>query len=84
MRTTLTLDDDIAARVQDEVRRSGQPFKTVVNELLRMGLAQRGAVEKALKMEPFKVKPHSSKLMPGISLDSISELLEQVEGPWHR
>ena len=84
MRTTLTLDDDIAARLQDEVRKSGQPFKTVVNELLRTGLVHRAAIEKALKMEPFKVKPFSSKLMPGISLDSISELLEQVEGPWHR
>ena len=81
MRTTLTLDDDIAARLQDEVRRTGQPFKTVVNELLRTGLAQCTA---AKNVEPFKVEPFSSKITPGLSLDSISTLLEEVEGPWHR
>jgi len=81
MRTTLTLDDDIAARLQDEARKTGLPFKTVVNELLRAGLAQRTAM-KAHK--PFKVEPFSSKIAPGVCLDSISSLLEEFEGPWHR
>ena len=82
MRTTLTLDDDIAARLQDEVRRTGQPFKVVVNELLRTGLARQTAMK---YVEPFKVEPHSmGKLAPGLSLDSISTLLEEIEGPWHR
>ena len=81
MRTTLTLDDDIVARVQDEVRRTGKPFKTVVNELLRTGLLRREIAQKA---EPFKIRTFSSKIAPGVSLDSTSDLLEQFEGPWHR
>jgi hypothetical protein len=32
MRTTLTLDDDIAAGLQAEARKSGHPFKVVVND----------------------------------------------------
>jgi len=45
MRTTLTLDDDVAARLQAEARRSGRPFRTVVNEHLRAALAQRRAIK---------------------------------------
>ena len=81
MRTTLTLDDDVAARLQDEARKTGLPFKTVVNDLLRAGLAQRSAMK---DIKPFKIETFSSKLAPGLSLDSISDLLEKIEGPWHR
>lgn len=82
MRTTLTLDDDVAARLQAEARRRGRPFKVVVNEFLRAGMAQQRAAGKA---EPFQVKPHNlGGLQPGLSLDSIGALLEQIEGPNHR
>ncbi len=37
MRTTLTLDDDIAAKLKAEARRSGRSFKAAVNDLLRLG-----------------------------------------------
>ena len=43
MRTTLTLDDDLAMALHREARDSGRPFKQVVNECLRRGLAQRPA-----------------------------------------
>ena len=39
MRTTLTLDDDVAAKLKAESRRAGRPFKEIVNETLRSGLA---------------------------------------------
>ncbi len=38
MRTTLSLDDDVAQLLNKEVRRSGDSFKEVVNRFLRMGL----------------------------------------------
>ena len=41
MRTTLTLDDDVAAKLKTESRRAGRPFKEIVNETLRAGLASR-------------------------------------------
>ena len=41
MRTTLTLDEDVAAKLKTAACRSGRPFRDVVNEFLRIGLAQR-------------------------------------------
>lgn len=81
MRTTLTLDDDVAARLQAEARRTGRPFKTVVNERLRMALAQSDAVP---KREPFRVEPRAMGGPPaGISYDNVESLLEEIEGARH-
>ena len=47
MRTTLTLDDDLAAALKEQARRADQPFKQVVNDTLRRGLSpgtRRGGV----------------------------------------
>jgi hypothetical protein len=38
VRTTLTLDDDVAALLAKENRRADEPFKRTVNRLLRAGL----------------------------------------------
>lgn len=37
MRTTITLDDDVVALVEDERRRTGESFRATVNRLLRRG-----------------------------------------------
>lgn len=82
MRTTLTLDEDIAARLQAESRRTGRPFKTVVNEYLRAGLARQQAAQ---AIRPFRVEPvHLGPPIPGRSYDRISTLLEETEGEEHR
>jgi hypothetical protein len=39
MRTTVTLDDDVAAIIETEKRRTGESFRTTVNRLLRRGAA---------------------------------------------
>jgi len=78
MRTTLTLDDDVAARLQAEARRSGRSFKTVVNEHLRCALAQKKVLKAA---PPFRVKPRNlGGPAPGLSYDDVGGLLEEVEG----
>lgn len=82
MRTTLTLDEDVAARLKAEARRSGLPFRTVVNEHLRLALAQ----QKARKtVAPFSV---AARAMGGpksaAGYDDVSALLEQSEGARHR
>lgn len=82
MRITLTLDDDIAARLQAESRKTGRPFKAVVNESLRAGLVQRPTASKAA---PFRVEPLSmGALVPSRSYDNIGALLEDAEGHEHR
>ena len=81
MRTTITLDDDVAAKLKKKVQKTGISFKDAVNEMLRAGLLFS---EKAAKQKPFKVNARPLGMRPGLNYDSISELLEQVEGPWHK
>lgn len=82
MRTTLTVDDDIAAKLKSLARRSGRAFRDVVNDALRRGLASPPA---ARPREPFHVVARDlGRLRPGLSLDNIGDLLEHVEGPRHR
>lgn len=79
MRTTLTLEKDVAARLKAEAQRSGRSFKDVVNECLRQGLAQQAPARSPGR---FSVKPRDfGGVRPGIALDNVGELLQQVEGP---
>jgi len=83
VRTTLTLDPDVASRLKAEVRRSGKPFKEVVNEALRLAFAKRSRGKSGLV--PFEIRPRDlGALRRGLSLDNIGDLLEAVEGPAHR
>ncbi|HKW97400.1 MAG TPA: hypothetical protein VJN43_06675 [Bryobacteraceae bacterium] len=80
MRTTLTLDEDVRAKLEAEMRKSGKSFKETVNEALRVGLTARR--EKPAK--PFKIVARDLGLKPGYSYDNIEELLDQIEGPMRR
>jgi hypothetical protein len=82
MRTTLTLDEDIAQRLQAESRRTGLSFKEIVNEHLRMSLAQSRALK---SMGPFRVMAADFGGPAGLgSYDNIETLLEESEGVEHR
>ncbi len=81
MRTTLTLDDDVAAKLDADARRSGRSFKETVNHYLRLGLNAKKA---AKVKKPFKVRARPLGLRPGLNYDDIWGLIEQVEGPDHR
>ena len=78
MRTTLTLDDDVTALLNKEVRKSGEPFKQVVNRLLRLGLT----ASKQPARKPFKVTPINLGLPR--DFDKVEDLIEYLEGPEHR
>jgi hypothetical protein len=80
MRITLTLDDDIVAKVRSVARKSGKSFKQVVNEALREAFIARAPKE----VTPFKVKARPLGLRPGLNYDCVSKLLEEAEGPDHR
>jgi hypothetical protein len=80
VRTTLSLDDDVARLLQQEARRSGASFKSVVNQVLRLGLA----AAKRPAHKPFVVTPRKLGLPAGFTYDNVEQLLEAVEGPAHR
>lgn len=80
MRTTLTLDDDVANLLNQKMRRSGASLKETVNRALRLGLTAPDAREQ----KPFVITPRRLGLPPGLSYDKIEDLLEALEGPMHR
>ena len=80
MRTTLSIDEDVANLLNKEMRRSGESFKVTVNYFLRLGLM---ASKKELR-RPFVVTPRPLGLPEGLSYDNIEELIEALEGPAHK
>ena len=82
MRTTLTLDDDVAAKLKAESRRAGRPFREIVNETLHRGLESRRITA---RQPAFRIAARDlGDLKPRLSLDNVIELIEQVEGSLHR
>jgi hypothetical protein len=75
-RTTLTLDDDVASRIDGEVRRTGRPYRAVVNDALRRGLeAPRPA------LAPYRVDARPMGRRPGMDIDDVAGLLDLLDGP---
>lgn len=74
MRTTLTLDPDVAAKLKEEARRRGISFKEAVNSNLRRGLAGREP-----HASPYRVKPRAMRAKPGLDLDQARHLADRLE-----
>ncbi len=84
MRTTLTLDDDVVKTIREEMKSGdGKTFKEAVNELIRHGRYFKKDRD-AVKRRPFKVKAKNLGVYEHLNYDSFGELLEQVEGPFHK
>ena len=76
MRTTLTLDDDLAALLREEAHRTNEPFKQVVNRVIRLGLRSTEAPER----KRFVVKTFSlGSLKPGIDPYKLGQYADQLE-----
>lgn len=80
MRTTLTLDPDVAAKAKQGAARLHKPFKEVINAALRVGLDEILAPPAA---KPYRTKPRPMGLRRGFSYDNISELISAAEGEDH-
>jgi hypothetical protein len=78
MRTTLSLDPDVAALLEKVRKTKGLSFKQAVNQALRTGLAQLTAPS------PFRTEFHTANVDLGRcligNLDDISEALAAGEG----
>ena len=76
MRTTLTLEDDLAGILKTRARQLGVSFKEMVNRSIRAGLGS--------EVEPYrgdvpKTLPHSFGFRPGIDLDKLNQLVDELE-----
>jgi hypothetical protein len=75
MRTTLTIEPDVAQQIRRRMARRKSTLKQVVNEALRAGLS---ATEKEHNVR-FRVEPHSFQFKPGIDTNKINQLLDDLE-----
>jgi len=75
MRTTLTLDPDVAAFLREKSKAEDKSFKETVNAVLRAGISpgQRSTQSK------FKVTPHRGGFMPGVDQMKLNQLYDALE-----
>jgi hypothetical protein len=76
MRTTLTLEPDVAERLQRAVR-AGNGLKDTVNEALRIGL---GMKEKPVEPPQFKIRAFVDGLQAGVDPEKMNQLVDELEG----
>jgi hypothetical protein len=82
MRTTITIDDDIAAEIARIRRNEGLGLKDVINDLLREGArAKRPPVK---KRKPFRTEPIANVTPLLANFDNIAEVIALVEGEFYK
>ncbi len=79
MRTTLTLDDDVAAAIEHRRQEHNRSLKQEVNELIRVGLMY--ADQPRQETPRFRVEPLDTGGLL-IDIDDVSTALDIAEGPW--
>lgn len=80
MRTTLTVDPDVAAKAKKSAAKLGKSVKDTINSALRIGLE---ALSKPAPANPYVTESRPMGLRPGYSYDNVSELLAVAEGEDH-
>ena len=78
MRTTLTLDDDVADFLKRQARLLNKPFKEVVNEMLRRGMSP--TIGERSRPE-YRVLPNRSGLAPEIDPLQLNQFNDELIGP---
>ncbi len=73
MRTTVTLDDDVAAAVEQLRRERGVGVSAAVNELARRGMAARDPRRRFTQ--------RTSAMHARIDVTNVAEAIELLEGP---
>ena len=78
MRTTLTIDDDVAAELERLRRDRNMGWKALINDALRRGL--REMAEPPRKRKPFRTKTFDCGRLLIDTVDNVWEVLGQIEG----
>jgi hypothetical protein len=76
VRTTMTIDDDLAGLLKQRARELGVPFKEAVNRTIRAGL---GEAAKSRRGRALRTVPHSFRFKPGVDLDKLGQLADELE-----
>lgn len=73
MRTTLTLDSDVARLIDEAVHRERRPMKQVVNDALRRALTSE------TQRERVTLSPHESAIRTGFDVAKLNQLSDELE-----
>ena len=76
MRTTLTLDPDLAKKLKDLAHRRGQSFKQTLNDVVRQGLRTQAERPAGAR---YHVEPHAGGFRPGVDRGKLNQLVDQLE-----
>ncbi|HEY3053078.1 MAG TPA: hypothetical protein VGK04_06775 [Thermoanaerobaculia bacterium] len=83
MRTTLSLDDDVARQLEHLQREKRTSWKLLINEVLRRGLAA-GEMAPKKSRPKYRTRPVSAGRLLIPTLDDVANALEIAEGERHR
>jgi len=77
MRTTVTLEPNVAERLKDYARRNRLSFKEALNTILRRGLGSQDSA--AEELPPFIVKPAPTGFAPGVDPRRLNQLVDELD-----
>ncbi len=75
MRTTITLEPDVARLVEEAMHRERRSMKEVLNRALRSALGGAGPS----RTQPYRVDPHRARLLPGIDPAGFNRMIADLE-----
>jgi hypothetical protein len=77
MRTTITLESDVAAKLKELAHRRRASFKATLNDVLRQGLSSQATVRE--RPERYVVEPHAGGFRPGVDPGKLNQLVDDLE-----
>jgi hypothetical protein len=80
MRTTLTIEPEVAERLRQELALGKRSLKAIVNDALKRGLG----LDAPVRQQPYRITPHSSRFLPGVDVGKLNRLADELEaGEFH-
>ena len=76
MRTTVTIDDDLAVAIEELRKREGLSFKAALNQVIRLGMQAKSAPPKSKR---YRTPTRSLGLKPGIDPTRLNTLADELE-----
>ncbi len=75
MRTTLTIEPEVAERLREERALGRCSLKAIVNDALKRGLG----LEAPVRQQPYRIHPHSSRFLAGVDVGKLNQLADELE-----
>ena len=81
MRTTLTLDDDLAMMLKRESEQTRRPFRDVVNDAIRRGLVESASPRPVIEVPVFDLGSETNEDLWDLLAREDAARLQELTGP---